>query len=196
MPVLSSLSSPPLVAALFTGAITICVFVIHARRKERTAAMIGMFKDFMTNETLLRSRLITQEYLVPGVDRSKFPKYYDKTFDEINELLENSIDEADKEARFSIRAIPSFFLMVNEAATHGYIPKTKLFSRVYSYYFVMVIEPRRGQIDDPLYRRFDWMMTQADESERRKEYAQKLAAVAVKSQNKNEQTAKQAEPPS
>lgn len=39
----------------------------------------------------------------------------------------------------------------------------------------MVIEPRKGDKSDPFYRKFEWMLTPEDESERRREYNERLA---------------------
>jgi len=180
MSVTELILSPPVVAAALTAVVTVTVFVLHSRQKERRAAAVDLFKQFMTSDSYLKARLITQEYLVPGVDRDQFSRFEGKNFEQITELLENADNPDDREARFYIRAIPSFFWTVNEAAKNGYISKTKLFSKVYSYYYFMVIKPRSGPTSDPLYECFDWMMTKADKEERKTEYAAKLAVVNAK----------------
>lgn len=106
---ISEVIQSPFAAATLTATVTFIVFVLHTRGKEKRVAAITMFKELMTSEPLLRARLVTQEYLVPGVDRSKFAMFFKKDFDQITEALENSASEKDKEARFYIRAIPSFF---------------------------------------------------------------------------------------
>lgn len=167
---------PSVAGAFLSGCITVVVFGWLNRRREQEKKAVELFERFLTEESMIRSRLVAQEYLVPGYNREKFEEFEGQDFEAINECLE-SLGETGLEIRVCIRAIPSFFWLVDEAMRAGVISKRpELWSRVYSYYYVLIIEPRRGQSKDPLYRRFDWMLLQSDVDDRRQEFMRRIEA--------------------
>lgn len=165
--------------ALVSAAVSAFIFGFLSWHREQRKRAIDLLEKFLTSEPLLKARLTAQAYLIPGVDRDKFARFHGKDFDAINETLERGSEE-EQQDRIYLRAIPSFFWLVDEAMRSGVIPRSPAYwSRTYSYYWVMVIEPRRGNSNDPFYQCFEWMLRPEDLAERRAEYNDRLAKVAV-----------------
>lgn len=163
-----------LVGVVITNIVTIFVL----KKREQKKREIELLEKFLVSDAMLKSRLVAQEYLVPGINRTKFKIFHNKSFDQINEALENTDEEAN---RIHIRAIPSFFWLLDHAKQSGVIAGDRqLWSRIYSYYWVMIISPRKGDSNDPLYSRFDWMLMDSDIKDREKEYTTRLEACAIK----------------
>lgn len=169
----------------FASAIaTIIIFGIITRRRDQKKKAIDLLETLMTEESMVRSRLVIQEYLVPGVNRRKYARFHGMSFEEINDALEIGSDQEQRD-RVDIRAIPSFFWLVNEAAKNGVIQKDAgLWSRIYSYYWVFVIEPRRATSKDIFYQFFSWMVDPKDIEDRRKEYAQRVEKAMIREDQK------------
>jgi hypothetical protein len=165
--------------------VTIAVFAILLWIRERRRNAIELLEKFYTSETMLRARLTTQEYLVPGINRPKYQRFADQKFEEIDQALEQG-NAQDREDRAFIRAIPSFFYLVNQAMLNRVIPRNrKLWSLSYSYYWIMAIEPRKGtnpddvSANDPMYEKFEWMLDPKDVRQRKVEFASKKRLLEV-----------------
>jgi len=64
--------------------------------------------------------------------------------------------------RFYLRAIPNLFGTVNRARENGYLLNDeKVFSEVYAWYWVNIIEARQLS-ENPMFCRHTWMATEAD----------------------------------
>lgn len=169
-----------IIGALVSAAVSAFIFGFLSWHRERRKRAVDLLEKLLTSEPLLKARLTAQAYLIPGVDRDKFTRFYGKDFDAINESLEQG-SQQEQEDRIYLRAIPSFFWLVDQAMRSGVIPRDPAYwSRTYSYYWIMVIEPRRGDSKDPLYQCFEWMLLKKDLADRRTEYNDRLAASATK----------------
>lgn len=159
----------------FASAIaTLIIFGFIVRKRDQKRKAVELLQTLLTDEAMIRSRLVIQEYLVPGVNRRKYKRFHGMDFEQINEILENGTEQEQRD-RVDIRAIPSFFWLVNEAMKNKVIPKdSSLWSRIYSYYWVFVIEPRRSTSKDIFYQYFAWMVNPKDLEDRRKEYAERI----------------------
>ena len=81
------------IAPLITGIVTITVFAILLWNREKRRAATQLLQIFYTSETMLKARMLTHKYLIPGFDRSGYQRFAGKTFDQIEEILEQGDDQ-------------------------------------------------------------------------------------------------------
>lgn len=174
----------PAVAAISiccSALVTWCIFVWYAERKERRDRAIELLSEFMTSEHLIKARLIAQEYLMPS--GSKYALSLDQDgslldFYQVSEKLAALEDEPgksradDRAARYFIRAIPSFFWLVDQARDKGRIEYDEtLFNFHYAWYWTFIIRFRlRGCKDHRLFRCIPWLLTGSDRTSISDEY--------------------------
>jgi hypothetical protein len=151
----------PIIGACI-GAVTTCVcFVILAGRKERRSKALELLTKFTTDDHWTKARLVSQEYLVES------GKYYadfkEHNFEQLNLALAAHSEQAHREARFYIRAVTSFFWLVDLARETGQIKRNEqLFALMYAWYWVHFIRERiKGCKDVRQFRHFEWMTTEA-----------------------------------
>lgn len=135
------------ITLLTSATIAIVVYWWNDKQKKKDRAL-DLFKSLMTGEFLVKARLISQEYLLEDPRSSKFSQFQGLNYEQLDIDLRQR-DPEDREARFYIRAIPNFFQTVNLARKHGYILKNeKIFSEVYAWYWVNIMEARCANIID------------------------------------------------
>ena len=169
------------IAILVSALVSYLIFVWHARDKEQRQRAVEMLQDFMTSENFVKARLIIQEYLLPT--GSKYKLSLDEhglllNFNKLNIVLgslkdtEKEDHAEDREARFYLRAIPSFFWLVDQAKRKGYIAEEEsLFNFHYAWYWTYIIRFRiKGCQDNRLFQCLDWMLKGNEASEVASEY--------------------------
>lgn len=159
-----------LVGGIISAIVSYTIFVRVQNLKEQRKQALDLLTKFMTDEYYVKARLISQEYLLPR--GAKYSVFEGMNFEQIAFHLSGSDDPRDREARFYIRAIPSFFWLVDQARENGNIhPKEKLFSLMYSWYWVHIIESRiKGCDHITQFREFEWMKLPEDEKRIRNDY--------------------------
>jgi hypothetical protein len=166
-----------LVGGSISAIISYAIFVRGQRLKEQRKQALDFLTKFMTDEYYVKARLISQDYLLPRGARYSICEGLN--FEQLAFHLGNSDDPKDGEARFYIRAIPSFFWLVDQARENGNIhPKEKLFSLMYSWYWVHIIESRiKGCEHNTQFREFEWMKLPEDEKRVRNDYERMLSMI-------------------
>ncbi|HJQ34452.1 MAG TPA: hypothetical protein VJ866_19890 [Pyrinomonadaceae bacterium] len=159
-----------LVGGAISAIVSYAIFVRLQNLKEQRKQALDLLTKFMTDEYYVKARLVSQEYLLPR--GAKYSVFEGMNFEQIAFHLSSSDDPKDREARFYIRAIPSFFWLVDQARENGNIhPKEKLFSLMYSWYWVHIIESRiKGCDHSTQFREFEWMKMPGDEKRIRNDH--------------------------
>lgn len=191
----------PLVAAfsiVASALVSFLIFVWHSGKKERRHQAIAFLNEFMTSEYFVKARLVIQEYLLPTGSKYKLSldgQGHLLNFANITLKLGAEANDQDREARYYIRAIPSFFWLVDQAHRKGHISKYEtLFNFHYSWYWTFIIRFRiAGCQDNRLFACLPWMLNGPEFKEISDEYdkfveslpyeakgAWKLASIAVK----------------
>jgi hypothetical protein len=168
--------SGPVLAAILSAFVSYGIFVWNAGRKERRQRAVDLLKDFMTSDSYIKARLVIQQYLLPT--GAKYAMSLDSSgnllnFAQLTTALESSEEDADQEARFYIRAIPSFFWLVDQAKNAKYIKSDEfLFTPHYTWYWVHIIRFRlKGCEDHRLFQKIEWLLSNKDEIQKcEKEY--------------------------
>lgn len=166
-----------LVGGSLSAVVSYIIFVRGQRYKEQRKQALDLLTKFMTDEYYIKARLVSHEYLLPY--GAKYSLCEGMNFHQINTQLNDSDDPKDREARFYIRAIVSFFWLVDQARENGNIhPEEKLFSLLYSWYWVHIIKERiKGCERTIQFREFKWMKSQEDEDNVENDFERRLSVI-------------------
>lgn len=188
----------PVFAVLNLLAIIYLALEIHDRDRgrdaekmkvERRHRAVEQLNQFLTDEYFIKSRLIIQEYLLPSGSKFNLSVGNDPTtgrsrlldFNELTIHLGAQDNPEDREARFHIRAIPSFFWLIDQSMRKEYIAKDEtLFNFHYCWYWTYIIRFRIQRCkDNRLFQCLPWMLSANELAESEQEYKKYLDDLSV-----------------
>jgi hypothetical protein len=143
---------------LASGTIAWLVYRWNDRQKKIDRA-IELFKSLMTNEFLVKARLVSHEYLLEDPQNETYKKFQGQNFEVLDRNLRLDGNAKEVKDRFYIRAVPNFFGAVNDAWNAKYLAKDeKIFARIYAWYWVNIIKERQVP-GNPMFSYHEWMTT-------------------------------------
>lgn len=160
-----------------SAVLVIIVYRWNDTQKKKDRA-IDLYKTLMTSELLLKARLTSHEYLLEDPRNETYRKFTNLDFTELDTRLRLQGSQTEREARFLLRAIPNFFGMVDTAHRRGYlIDDEKIFSEVYAWYWVNIIENRQVP-GNPMFTLHEWMTTTSDLNSARNDKVKRLSQLS------------------
>lgn len=172
------------------------------REAEQRQRAVELLNQFMASEYYVKARLVIQQYLMPTGSRFALSVGYSDgqlrlfDFSELAVHLGNLrvgtsyrglvVSAEDKEASYYIRAIPSFFWLVEQARNAGHIQHNETsLSHHYRWYWFHIIRFRLANCcDRRLFRRIDWLLgAENDQQAVQQEYATYLAGLDTQARN-------------